>query len=125
MKKIFVYLALASLTLTACHNKAYFENDGIPVEPEPEPEIVYEGEGNLEKSGSSGVAETNSTYTWKAEGNTILIDAYIDTGQYIHGDDQFGGGEYCIGWFTLPIATMNEFLGLDVRTDLNESNFYP
>lgn len=124
MKKIFVYLALASLTLTACHNKAYFENDGIPVEPEPEPEIVYEGEGNLEKSGSSGVAETNSTYTWKAEGNTILIDAYIDTGQYIHGDDQFGGGEYCIGWFTLPIATMNEFLGLDVRTDLNESNFY-
>ena len=124
MKKIFVYLALASLTLTACHNKAYFENDGIPVEPEPEPEIVYEGEGNLEKSGSNGVAETNSTYTWKAEGNTILIDAYIDTGQFIHGDDQFGGGEYCIGWFTLPIATMNEFLGLDVRTDLNESNFY-
>ena len=124
MKKIFVLMALASLTLVSCHKKAWYENDGIPVEPEPEPEIVYEGDGNLEKSGSGGIAETNSTYTWKAEGTTITIDAYIDTGQYIHGDDQFGGGEYCIGWFTLPIATMNEFLGLDVRSDLNESNFY-
>ena len=124
MKKIFVLMALASLTLVSCHKKAWYENDGIPIEPEPEPEIVYEGEGNLEKEGSGGVAETNSTYTWKAEGTTIQIDAFIDTGQYIHGDDQFGGGEYCIGWFTLPIATMNEFLGLDVRSDLNESNFY-
>ena len=125
MKKIFVLMALASLTLVSCHKKAWYENDGIPIEPEPEPEIVYEGEGNLEKSGSGGIAETNSTYTWKAEGTTIQIDAYIDTGQYIHGDDQFGGGEYCIGWFTLPIATMNEFLGLDVRSDLTEANFYP
>ena len=124
MKKIFVLMALASLTLVSCHKKAWYENDGIPVEPEPEPEIVYEGDGNLEKEGSNGVAETNSTYTWKAEGTSITIDAYIDTGQYIHGDDQFGGGEYCIGWFTLPIATMNEFLGLDVKSDLNEDNFY-
>ena len=125
MKKIFVYMALASLTLTACHTKEFYENDGIPIEPEPEPEIVYEGEGNLEKEGSNGVAETNSTYTWKAEGTTILIDAYIDTGQYMHGDDEFGGGEYCIGWFTLPIATMNEFFGVDVRSELTEANFYP
>lgn len=125
MKKIFVLMALASLTLVSCHKKAWYENDGIPVEPEPEPEIVYEGEGNLEKSGASGVAETNSTYTWKAEGTTVLIDAYIDTGQYIHGDDEFGGGEYCIGWFTLPIATMNEFFGVDVRSELTEANFYP
>ena len=125
MKKIFVYMALASLTLTACHTKEFYEKDGIPIEPEPEPEIVYEGEGNLEKEGSNGVAETNSTYTWKAEGTTILIDAYIDTGQYIHGDDEFGGGEYCIGWFTLPIATMNEFFGVDVRSELTEANFYP
>lgn len=125
MKKIFVYMALASLALTACHTKEYFENDGIPVEPEPEPEIVYEGEGNLEKANKDGsVAETNSTYTWKAEGTFITIDAYIDTGQYIHGDDEFGGGEYCIGWFTLPIATMNEFLGLDVRTDLTAATFW-
>ena len=125
MKKIFVLMALASLTLVSCHKKAWYENDGIPVEPEPEPEIVYEGEGNLEKEGSNGVAETNSTYTWKAEGTTILIDAYIDTGQYIHGDDEFGGGEYAIGWFTLPIATMNEFFGVDVRSELTEANFYP
>ncbi len=125
MKKIFVLMALASLTLVSCHKKAWYENDGIPVEPEPEPEIVYEGEGNLEKEGSNGVAETNSTYTWKAEGTTILIDAYIDTGQYMHGDDEFGGGEYCIGWFTLPIATMNEFFGVDVRSELTEANFYP
>ena len=125
MKKIFVYMALASLALTACHTKEYFENDGIPVEPEPEPEIVYEGEGNLEKENKDGsVAETNSTYTWKAEGTSITIDAYIDTGQYIHGDDEFGGGEYCIGWFTLPIATMNEFLGLDVRADLTAATFW-
>jgi hypothetical protein len=72
-------MALASLALTACHTKEYFENDGIPVEPEPEPEIVYEGEVNLEKANKDGdIAETNSTYTWKAEGNTITIDAFID-----------------------------------------------
>lgn len=125
MKKIFVYMALASLALTACHTKSFYENDGIPVEPEPEPEIVYEGEGNLEKENKDGdVAETNSTYTWKAEGNTITIDAYIDTGQYMHGDDEFAGGEYCIGWFTLPIAAMNEFLGLDVRSDLTAATFW-
>ena len=125
MKKIFVLMALASLTLVSCHKKAWYENDGIPVEPEPEPEIVYEGEGNLEKENKDGsVAETNSTYTWKAEGTSITIDAYIDTGQYIHGDDEFGGGEYCIGWFTLPIATMNEFLGLDVRADLTAATFW-
>ena len=125
MKKIFVYMALASLALTACHTKSFYENDGIPVEPEPEPEIVYEGEGNLEKANKDGdIAETNSTYTWKAEGTSITIDAYIDTGQYIHGDDEFGGGEYCIGWFTLPIATMNEFLGLDVRADLTAATFW-
>jgi hypothetical protein len=125
MKKIFVYMALASLALTACHTKSFYENDGIPVEPEPEPEIVYEGEGNLEKANKDGdIAETNSTYTWKAEGNTITIDAYIDTGQYMHGDDEFAGGEYCIGWFTLPIAAMNEFLGLDVRSDLTAATFW-
>ncbi len=125
MKKIFVYMALASLALTACHTKSFYENDGIPVEPEPEPEIVYEGEGNLEKANKDGdIAETNSTYTWKAEGNTITIDAFIDTGQYMHGDDEFAGGEYCIGWFTLPIAAMNEFLGLDVRSDLTAATFW-
>ena len=125
MKKIFVYMALASLALTACHTKSFYENDGIPVEPEPEPEIVYEGDGNLEKANKDGdIAETNSTYTWKAEGNTITIDAYIDTGQYMHGDDEFAGGEYCIGWFTLPIAAMNEFLGLDVRSDLTAATFW-
>lgn len=125
MKKIFVYMVLASLALTACHTKSFYENDGIPVEPEPEPEIVYEGEGNLEKANKDGdIAETNSTYTWKAEGNTITIDAFIDTGQYMHGDDEFAGGEYCIGWFTLPIAAMNEFLGLDVRSDLTAATFW-
>ncbi len=125
MKKIFVYMALASLALTACHTKSFYENDGIPVEPEPEPEIVYEGEGNLEKANKDGdISETNSTYTWKAEGNTITIDAFIDTGQYMHGDDEFAGGEYCIGWFTLPIAAMNEFLGLDVRSDLTAATFW-
>jgi len=118
-------MALASLALTACHTKSFYENDGIPVEPEPEPEIVYEGEGNLEKANKDGdISETNSTYTWKAEGNTITIDAFIDTGQYMHGDDEFAGGEYCIGWFTLPIAAMNEFLGLDVRSDLTAATFW-
>ena len=34
MKKIFVLMALASLTLVGCHKKAWYENDGIPVEPE-------------------------------------------------------------------------------------------
>ena len=125
MKKIFVYLAMASLALTACHTKAWYENDGIPVEPEPEPVIVYEGAGKLVNFDANGnVAETNHTYSWKADETTINVVVNIDGSQYVNGDENFGGGAFCAGWFTLDRYSINDFLGCDVKTDLNEENFY-
>ena len=125
MKKIFVYMALASLALTACHTKDWYENDGIPIEPEPEPVITYEGSGRLVRSDVNGnIAETNHTYSWKADETTINVVVNVDGSQYVNGDDNFSGGEFCAGWFTLDRYSINDFLGCDVKTDLNESNFY-
>ena len=125
MKKIFVYMALASLALTACHTKAFYENDGIPIEPEPEPVITYEGSGRLVRGDVNGnISETNHTYSWKAEETTIKVVVNVDGSQYVNGDENFSGGEFCAGWFTLDRYSINDFLGCDVKSDLNESNFY-
>lgn len=125
MKKIFVYMALASLALTACHTKAFYENDGIPIEPEPEPVITYEGSGRLVRDDVNGnISETNHTYSWKAEETTIKVVVNVDGSQYVNGDDNFAGGAFCAGWFTLDRYSINDFLGCDVKSDLNESNFY-
>ena len=125
MKKIFVLFALAALTLTACHRKAWYENDGIPVEPEPEPVIVYEGEGKLVRDDVNGnISETNHTYSWKADETTINVVVNVDGSQYVNGDDNFAGGAFCAGWFTLDRYSINDFLGIDVKTDLTDENFY-
>ena len=125
MKKIFVYMALASLALTACHTKEWYENDGIPIEPEPEPVITYEGSGRLVRDDVNGnIAETNHTYSWKADETTISVVVNVDGSQYVNGDDNFAGGAFCAGWFTLDRLSINDFLGCDVKTDLNETNFY-
>ncbi len=125
MKKIFVLFALAALTLTACHRKAWYENDGIPVEPEPEPVITYEGEGKLVRDDVNGnISETNHTYSWKADETTISVVVNVDGSQYVNGDDNFAGGAFCAGWFTLDRYSINDFLGIDVKTDLTEENFY-
>ena len=128
MKKIFVYMALASLALTACHTKDWYENDGIPIEPEPEPVITYEGEGHLVRLDKNGnVQETKHTYKWNAEETTITIEAWVDGSQYVNGDETFNGGsdgEFSIGWFTLPRVSLNDFLGIDVKSGLDESTFY-
>ena len=113
------------MALTACHTKAYYENDGIPVEPEPEPVITYEGEGKLVRLDKDGkVQETKHTYKWNAEETTINIEAWVDGSQYVNGDDTFNGGEFSIGWFTLPRVSINDFLGIDVKTELDETTFY-
>lgn len=125
MKKNLIWMALATLALAGCHEKAWFENDGIPVIPEPEPVITYEGEGKLVRLDKDGnVKETNHTYAWKADETTINIEAWVDGSQYVNGDDTFNGGEFSIGWFTLDRASINDFLGIDVKSDLDESTFY-
>jgi hypothetical protein len=118
-------MALASLALTACHTKDWYENDGIPIEPEPEPVITYEGSGRLVRDDVNGnIAETNHTYSWKADETTISVVVNVDGSQYVNGDDNFAGGAFCAGWFTLDRLSINDFLGCDVKTDLNETNFY-
>ena len=125
MKKNLIWMALATLALAGCHEKAWFENDGIPVIPEPEPVITYEGEGKLVRLDKDGnVKETNHTYAWKADETTINIEAWVDGSQYVNGDDTFNGGEFSIGWFTLDRASINDFLGIDVKSDLDETTFY-
>ena len=118
MKKIFVYLALASLTLTACHKKAWYENDGIPVIPADPPVIVYEDSGSLVTGTGSDQVELNSTYAWKAEGNVITVDIQFDLAEYVKS----GGWE--LGYFMWDLASINDFLGFSVIGDTTEDNFY-
>ena len=125
MKKNLIWVALATLALAGCHKKAWFENDGIPVIPEPEPVITYEGEGKLLIGESGSEQELNSTYSWKAdEENGIQIIINIDTQQYVDGDDIYTP-DWQIGHFYLDLNSINEFLGISVTEDLNLDNFYP
>lgn len=118
MKKIFTLSALAVLALTACHKKAYFENDGIPVIPADPPVIVYEDSGNLVTGTGDDEVELNSTYAWKAEGNTITVDVQFDLAEYV----KRGGWE--LGYFMWDLASINDFLGISVVGDTTEDTFY-
>lgn len=118
MKKIFVLMALASLTLVSCHKKAWYENDGIPVIPADPPVIVYEDSGNLVTGTGTDQVELNSTFAWKAEGNAITVDIQFDLAEYIKN----GGWE--LGYFMWDLASINDFLGFSIIGDTTEDNFY-
>ena len=69
--------------------------------------------------------EVNSTYSWKAdEANGIQITVNLDLQQYIDTDDTFPGA-WEFGYIRLPLASINEFLGITVTDDLTIDNFVP
>lgn len=124
MKNNFITIALASIAIVGCSPDYVWDN--LPVVPEPEPVITYEGEGNLIYMGSN--AETPHTYSWKADGNTIRIDVNVDSEYYLNGDEdaKVDGGGWQIGAFQLSKLSVGDFLGgILVSDDLNEDNFYP
>ena len=73
--KRFFYLAALAVVAAACTEKT--EGPQVVIE-----ETVYEGSGNLQYFGEEGAFDTNHTYTWKCEGNSINIDMVIDLDQY-------------------------------------------
>ena len=113
MKKTSLFfMALAALCLAACNNN---NEDG--------PEIVIEetathGEGTLVWITDDGDTETPHTFAWKVEGTTISVDLVADLEWY----NENQSGEWQLGTFTLPKASINEFIGGFV-TDLDEESF--
>ena len=96
--------ALSTLAIVGCVENV---NPDVPlVEREKEP-LVFEGSGNLCYVGDdeSDVEIETSTYTWSAHDDVIEISANIDLNEYKTR------GAYEIGHFTLPAATIAEFLG--------------
>lgn len=117
MKKIF-YLAAIAAVFAACEKKP--EGPQLIIE-----ETTYEGEGKLQYFGEESTFETNHTYKWACdnENNKITIDLVINLDDY-NNEEYEGYQSWQIGSFTLPVGSINEYIG-EFVTDLDESAFYP
>ena len=131
MKKTFVMLSMAVLAIVACQKQSGGRtNNGGNVDVVIE-DVKLEGEGKLVHIDVDSHAEitTNSTYKWSAtEENGIQIEINVDTKQYIEGDgteDGISAGDFQIGTFVLPLADINEFLGISATETLTPGNFAP
>lgn len=112
MTNKFYTIALAALALSAC--APVYDTDNLPIEPLPEPVIVYEGSGKL--ATGSDATPTNSTYSWKADGDAINFNFEVDTDEYA------ATGGYEIGYFNLDLNSIGEFLGVSV-SELSDDVF--
>ena len=104
MKKIF-YLAAIAAVFAACEKKP--EGPQLIIE-----ETTYEGEGKLQYFGEEGTFETNHTYKWACdnENNKITIDLVINLDDY-NNEEYEGYQSWQIGSFTLPVGSINEYIG--------------
>ena len=116
MKKILFFAAIAALAI-ACEKKP--EGPQVIIE-----ETTYEGEGKLQYFGET-TFETNHTYKWSCdkENNKISIDLVINLDDY-NNEEYEGYQSWQIGSFTLPVGSINEFVG-EFVTELDETAFYP
>lgn len=112
--RYYALAALASLAFASC--APVYDTDNLPIIPEPEPEIVYEGSGTLYYGDPASAKATNSTYSWKADGDVISINVTVDTDEYAET------GGYEIGHFNLDAASIGDFLGISV-SDINDDIF--
>ena len=118
MKKAFYIIGFAALALVSCTLDETFVNPNVPRVDKPMPVITYEGSGNL-VTGKIGSEKTlKSTYSWEAKDNAITINIGFDLEEYIDG----GGWE--LGYFFLDLDSINDYLGILVTSDTDESNFY-
>ena len=119
MKKAFYIIGLAALALASCTLDETYVNPDVPRVDKPMPVITYEGSGNL-VTGEIGAQKTlKSTYAWEAKDNAIVINIGFDLEEYIEN----AGWE--LGYFFLDIDSINDYLGILVTSDTDESNFYP
>ena len=116
MKKILFFAAIAALAI-ACEKKP--EGPQVIIE-----ETTYEGEGKLQYFGET-TFETNHTYKWACDkdNNKITIDLVINLDDY-NNEEYEGYQSWQIGSFTLPVGSINEFVG-EFVTELDETAFYP
>lgn len=68
-------------------------------------------------SGGLNGGGAGSNFSWTLSGTTISVDVDIDT------DEAVRQGQFILGYFDLPVAKVNAFLGTDVRK-LDENSFY-
>ena len=118
MKKVFYILGLAALALASCTIDETYVNPNVPRVDKPMPVITYEGSGNLVTGAIDKQKQLKSTYSWEAKDNTITINIGFDLEEYIDG----GGWE--LGYFFLDLDSINDYLGILVTSDTDESNFY-
>jgi len=112
MKGKYINIAMAVLAVTACSQD---QNPDVPLVI-PDPIEVYEGSGPLLYSTDETELD-GCTYSWRAEGNSIVINVNIDT------EEVMDYGDWEMGHFTLPSSQINDFLGVFV-SELDESTFY-
>lgn len=118
MKKVFYILGLAALALASCTIDETYVNPNVPRVDKPMPVITYEGSGNLVTGAIDKQKQLKSTYSWEAKDNAITINIGFDLEEYIDG------GNWELGYFFLDLDSINDYLGILVTSDTDESNFY-
>lgn len=102
MTNKFYTIALAALALSAC--APVYDTDKLPIEPLPEPVIVYEGSGKL-FFGEDETPYNKSTWSWKADADVINVNLEIDIEEY---NTISQGWE--IGHFYMDMNSISAFL---------------
>ncbi len=118
MKKSFYMIAAAALALVSCNLNETKLNPDVPMVERPQPEITYEGSGNLVTGAIGEQKQLKSTYSWEAKDNAIVVNIGFDLEEYIEG------GNWELGYFFLDINSINDYLGILVTSDTTEDNFY-
>ena len=113
--RYYALAALASLAFASCAPE--YDTDKLPIIPEPEPEIVFEGSGTL----LYGQDETPmiSTYSWSAENETITLTFNVDVDEFVANND------WEIGHFYLDGASIAEYLGISSTGEISNDVFTP
>ena len=118
MKKSIYLMGIASVMLVGCSLNEAKVNPDVPMVERPQPVITYEGSGNLVTGAIGEETQLNSTYSWSAKDNAIVININFDLTEYVDN----GGWE--LGYFFLDLNSINDYLGILVTSETTEDNFY-
>ena len=118
MKKSIYLMGIASVMLVGCSLNEAKVNPDVPMVERPQPVITYEGSGNLVTGEIGEETQLNSTYSWSAKDNAIVVNIDFDLTEYVDN----GGWE--LGYFFLDLDSINDYLGILVTSETTEDNFY-
>ena len=118
MKKSLYLIALSAAVVAGCNLNETKLNPDVPMVERPMPEITYEGSGNLVTGTGSDQKTLASTFSWSAKDDAIVVNVDFDLTEYIDNN----GWE--LGYFFLDVNSINDFTGMLITSDTNESNFY-